>query len=126
MSQAAAAAVAGPAAASPRKIIAVVGDNCLDAAALETGTAAGDEQHKQRLAEQVSNLVQIKAALFGAALEPGLAAADKQQLDEEVRNSRFFLYFQGAKFSAEQFCLSVCLSLAWQQQTSRRSSSWLR
>jgi hypothetical protein len=51
MSQGAAAAAA--AAPPRRKVIAVVGDNCLDAAALEPGLAAGDEQQKQQLAEEV-------------------------------------------------------------------------
>uniref|UniRef100_A0A383W1U2 LSDAT prokaryote domain-containing protein n=1 Tax=Tetradesmus obliquus TaxID=3088 RepID=A0A383W1U2_TETOB len=49
---------AAAAAAPPhRQIVAVVGDNCLVAAAMEPGMAGGDEQHKQQLAEQVGRAI---------------------------------------------------------------------
>ncbi|WIA20459.1 hypothetical protein OEZ85_004866 [Tetradesmus obliquus] len=53
MSQSAATAAPPP----RRKVVAVVGDNCLDAAAMEPGMAAGDEQHKQQLAEEVGQAI---------------------------------------------------------------------
>jgi hypothetical protein len=59
------AAAATPIAVQRRKVVAVVGDNCLDAAAMEPGMAAGDEQCKQQLAEEVSvvsNPLSVKSA----------------------------------------------------------------
>ncbi|WIA18791.1 hypothetical protein OEZ85_003475 [Tetradesmus obliquus] len=38
---------------STRRIVAVVGDSCLDSAAMKPGRVTGDEQRKQQLAEQV-------------------------------------------------------------------------